>query len=323
MQIVKQLIINIIDKIRGDRRLGVVQNKRQYDLPLERSSGTNFLMLLIALMTFLIIIAMIGSVGINRMTSAWADGLENKATIEIPAEKSDGTLRSQEQIDNFATDVAKMLTENQYVNDFQILSKDDVAELVSPWLGQDVLLNDIALPQLISVEFHSRGTDVINDMTQSLALINDNIRLDTHESWLAELLKITNTFQIAGALIVIIIAFTTITAVAGGVRSRMAIYRADIELLHLMGATDEYITQQFQRHALIISAKGSAGGTMFALFILILMGTLHISGMSSIPETGIITGSNFTILLFTPLFACLVSIVTARTTVLRELAQMP
>jgi len=321
--IIKNLILHLIDKIRGDRRLGVVQKKRQYDLPLEKSSGTSFLMLLIALMTFLIVISLVGSTSINRLTRTWADGLENKATIEIPAEKSDGSLRNAEQIENFTTEVAKMLTENKYVEDFIIMSKDDISELVAPWLGHDLLIEDIPLPQLISIEFRSRPPEAIDEMTQALALINDNIRLDTHESWLTQLLQITNTLQFAGLLIVLIIAFTTITAVAGGVRSRMAIYRADIELLHLMGASDEYITKQFQRHALIISAKGSLSGALFALLILILMSTFNLANISSLPGQSIISTSNFLILALTPITACAISILTARTTVLRELSQMP
>lgn len=319
----KDIVIHLLDKIRSDRRLGAVQKKRQYDLPLEKSSGTNFLMLLVALMTFLIIISMLGSVGINRLTNTWADGLENKATIEIPAEKSDGSLRTAEQIEAFATDVAKMLTANKYVEDFTIMSKDDISELVAPWLGHDLLIDEIPLPQLISVQFHTRTPQVIDEMTQALAMINDNIRLDTHESWLAQLLQITNTLQFSGFLIVLIIAFTTITAVAGGVRSRMAIYRADIELLHLMGASDEYITKQFQRHALIISAKGSLGGALFALLILILMNTFNLADISSLPDQGVINTSNFLILVLTPVAACAISILTARTTVLHELSQMP
>lgn len=323
----KQIPIVLLSHIRRllkkDKRLGTIQSKRQYDLPLDKSAGTNFLILLIALMTFLIVMALAGSLAMQTLTNKWSSGLENKATIEIPAEKSDGSLRTNSQIKDFTAQTARMLKDSNDIADFNILSDKDIAELVSPWLGNDMVLDEIPLPQLISVEFKKATPDAIDRLTQSLAIINDNIRLDTHEGWLIQLLRMINTFQFAGAFIVAVIAITTITAIAGGTRSRMAIHRADIELLHLMGASDEYITRQFQRHALILAAKGSAIGTVAALITLIVISAVQISSLSSGTINEYINLAKIAILLFTPLAACLVAVSTARITVLRELGQMP
>lgn len=315
-----QSIVRIFFK---EKRLGSTQGKRQYDLPLNKTTGTNFLILLIALMTFLIAMASTGSFAINAMTEAWSSGLENKATIEIPAEKSDGTLRTKEQISAFTADVAKSLARNGNIKDFEILDQNDIAELVSPWLGDDMVLNEIPLPGLISLELNNSDSETIDTLVQSLALINDNIRLDTHEGWLGQLLRVTNSLQFGGAFVIIIIAITTITAIAGGVRSRMAIHRADIELLHLMGASDDYITKQFQRHALIIASKGSLLGAFTALCALAIIGYSQISSFSHSDASSYLTLTNSLILIATPLLACFISAITARATVMRELGQMP
>jgi cell division transport system permease protein len=67
----------------GERVLGKAQ-KRRYDLPLNKGSGTGFLVILIALMTFLGMLALASSFALSAMTARWSSGLENRLTIESP-----------------------------------------------------------------------------------------------------------------------------------------------------------------------------------------------------------------------------------------------
>ena len=90
--------MNLLNVFKKDKRLGSAQGKRRYDLPLNQSVGTGFLMVLIALMTFLAIMAVSTSFALNSMTAHWSSGLENKVTIEIPAETNNGTIRSAGEI---------------------------------------------------------------------------------------------------------------------------------------------------------------------------------------------------------------------------------
>ena len=54
---------------RREKALGVAQGRRVYDLPLNRASGTGFLVLLIALMTFLAMLALSASFALSAMTT--------------------------------------------------------------------------------------------------------------------------------------------------------------------------------------------------------------------------------------------------------------
>lgn len=56
-----------------------------YDIPLHLKLGTEFLVVLVGLMTFLSLLASIGNLTLGHMTHAWTSGLENSLTIEIPA----------------------------------------------------------------------------------------------------------------------------------------------------------------------------------------------------------------------------------------------
>ena len=310
-------------KFKKDRRLGS-SNKRQYDIPLGKNEGTDFLVLLIALMTFLAVMALSGSFALGSMTKRWSSGLENKLTIEIPAEKSDGDLRTKEQITEFTNKVVKSLESNPGIKSFDVLKDEDIQELISPWLGEDMVLDEIPLPGLVSAELHISSPEVLQVLEKDMALINNNIRIDTHETWLMSLLRVTGALKLSASAITLIIGLTTIVAVAGGVRARMAIHRADVELLHLMGASDDYIMKQFQRHALILAIKGAAIGMVLSIIALLVMG-----GFSSGTEAeSILPGmslrpTQWVGLIILPAFACLIAAVASRFTVLRVLGAMP
>lgn len=307
----------------GDKKLGVAQGRRRYDLPLNKSAGTGFLILLIGLMTFLGVMSMAGSFALGSLTHHWSSGLENKLTVEIPADDSEDHIRSADQIRSLAIDVKRRLDEQNFIRSNHILSEDEIKDLLSPWLGEDNTLGDIPLPGLISVDLITFNPSLKNKMLTDLKRIVPNIQIDTHESWLADILRLTGALQFATIMIGLIIGATTAIAIAGAVKSRVAIHRKDVELLHLMGASDTYISKQFQRHAWILALQGSAAGMILGMIIILLIGFFFSNSAEAlIPDFSLNMLHIFTILLL-PALACLIAGLTAKFTVLRELALMP
>lgn len=304
------------------RRLGVSEGRR-YDLPLNKSAGNGFLVLLIALMTFLAVLALSASFALSEMTARWSSGLENRLTVEIPAEDGNGKIRKNKKINALKGQVKVLFKEYPGVKSFEILDDAAIQDLISPWLGDDFALEDLPLPALIAVEA-TENTDVfLNKLTKDLREIDSSIKIDTHEDWLKALLGLIGSLEFSTLLVTLIIALTGVTAIAGAIRSRMAEHRPDIELLHLMGASDSYISRQFQRHALILGLQGGVCGLLLGAGMLWVMGA--VSGDNSnglIPDFKLGT-VQIVFLLLLPVLACGLSSLTARFTVLRELARMP
>lgn len=307
----------------GDKKLGVSSGKRRYDLPLNTGNGAGFLVLLVGLMTFLGVMALSASFALSSMAYHWSSGLENKMTIEIPAETSQGKIRSAGEINDLSVLVQDALQQQSSISQVEILSRTEVNDLIAPWLGDLSSLPDIPLPGLISVEFTSRNPETLQTIKTDLEKIVSNIVLDTHENWLADILKLTGALQFATILVCVLIGLTTITAIAGAVKSRIAIHKADVELLHLMGASDSYISNQFQRHTLILAFKGAFAGTVLGVSVLaVIMLFTGDTGTTLLPEFKLDMVHVFT-LLSLPLLACIIAALTARLTVRRELALMP
>lgn len=306
-----------------ERKLGVAIRKGRYDLPLNKDEGTNFLRLLIALMSFLAAMALAGAFTLDSMTQRWSSGLENKLTIEIPAEKQGGELRNADDVAAIAKQVEAVLKNESIVKSAEILDHDDIQSLVEPWLGKDAPLADIPLPGLISVELHSSDPVAMDKMAKDIKVISDDIVIDTHEDWLQSLLRMISSLRFAAFVVVLIIAATTITAIAGAIRSRIAVHKADVELLHLMGANDEYIIRQFQRHALTIALQGSLIGTLSALLVLFTIQYAAGANAASMLPSFSVDAIHGLSVVSLPLIACAIAALTARFTVLRSLSLMP
>jgi len=305
-----------------EKKLGTSGDKRRYDLPLDKGNGIDFLMLLIGLMTFLLMMAIVSSFILSAMTKRWSSGLENMVTIEIPAENSDGTLLKPDEIKARAHKIANMLISNPVVLSANVLGDEKIKELVEPWIGDNTLMLDIPLPGLISVELKEATPRITGLLEKRIKDIAPNARLDTHKEWLESLLNFTGSLQFAASMLVLIIGCTTITAVAGAVKSRMAEHHVEVELLHLIGATDNYISGQLQRYSMLLALKGGVLGailgTLTIIVINLISGKMYIN---LIPE---FTFSNLQILILLtlPALVALIASITARRTVLRVLAQM-
>ncbi|NCC21462.1 MAG: FtsX-like permease family protein [Alphaproteobacteria bacterium] len=305
-----------------EKMLGSARS-RTYDIPLDRGAGSGFLILLVLLMTFLAMLALSSSFVLGAMTSRWSSGLENKVTIEIPATNSEGETRSLAEIQAVAGRMKSLLGNHPAIAQTEILKSEDVLALVAPWLGEDLSLAEIPVPGLISVELIDADAAVIKGLSERISAIDAASRLDAHEAWLGDLLRFTRSLHFAAFLLALIISITTVTAVAGAVRARMAMHKAEVELLHLMGASDEYITRQFQRHSLLLALKGGIAGTLAAFAGLMIVD--WIGG-----EMDVVLLPDFRLhvlqiaaLMAMPLAIALIATLTARFTVMRALVRMP
>ena len=99
----------MIGRHKKTKRVGKVEEKRRYDLPLSQDSSSRFLLLLITLMSFLTILALSAVFFLTTLTNHWVGGLENTMTIEIPA------ILEGRNNDNQVTQALRISTKNKIV----------------------------------------------------------------------------------------------------------------------------------------------------------------------------------------------------------------
>jgi cell division transport system permease protein len=307
-----------------EKKLGKAEGGRRYDLPLNKSAGTGFLVLLIGLMTFLAVMALAASFTLSAMKTRWSSGLQNRATVELPAQTVDGKLLSHDDIAAGIEKLDGVVKAYPGVKATHVLSDDEIQELVKPWLGENLtLLDKVPLPGLISVEMNESTPDTVTGLRRAITDAMPEAKLDTHESWLQDLLRFTGALQFAAAILTFVIGITAVTAIAGAVKSRLAVHSADVELLHLMGASDSYIARQFQRHSMRLALRGALMGMVAGSLVILGIGWASGQmGVNLLPDFTL-SPQQMTAILCLPAIAATLAIFAARHTVMTTLSRMP
>lgn len=285
-----------------------------YDIPLHTRLGTEFLVLLIALMTYLLLLAATGSISLGQLSNKWVSGLENAVTIEIPPMD---TAKQQSEI------LLDKLKSIKGIESAKIVSQSDMSDMLSPWLGNDKsVLDDLPLPILLSIELEDR-TPALSKAIQSA--VNTHVPtaiIDSHEAWLVDLMKLTNGLRLTALIIFGLILFVTSLVIAGAVRSRMAMHQRELELLHIMGASDKYISLQFIRYILFQTIKGLVSGLSIGAITLICFAVYTNQTSGTLPELTL-EQLDWLVLLSIPLLLLVIGLMTARQTVYSVLNEMP
>lgn len=304
-------------------RLGLAPKVRDYDLPFHDDRANRFLVMLIGLMTYMAILAAAAGLVLTGMGTRWSSDLARHMTIEIPSVDAKGKTYDDATQTNRVTQVLTLVGRHVSEDSITVKSPADVGKLVEPWLGaSEKILGQVPLPTLISIESIT-APDFIEDLRDSLVAVAPDIRVETHQGWLDDVLRLTRTLSFAAYLIGFITAITTVSAVSGAVRARMAAYHEQLEILHLMGAADDYISRQFKRHALQLALSGAGTGFILSMVTLVIIDQLAGSVQLAMVPSLILNQTYFWILLVIPLLTCALTVTTTQFTVSQSLKEMP
>lgn len=287
---------------------------QRFDLPFHARLGTEFLVFLTALMTVLCLLSVTASLSLTRMAETWTSGLENTLTIEIPSSEGQSAA---------ALKILSSLKEAEGIQGAQLMDQADMGRLLTPWLGSAAQnLEGLPLPSLITVELKERNTKIIRNVTQMVKAVAPEATIDAHEQWLTDLVRFTKTLKIVAILIMISIGLVTSLTVGGAVRSRMAIHHTELELLHIIGADDAYITRQFQRYIYWLAGKGVLLGFIICAMAVGILEVLSLTSAAALPKLNL-TLEQFLALPVAAVTLLLISGFAARMTAMRVLRDMP
>lgn len=289
---------------------------RRSDLPLDRDPLGRFLPWLIAFMVYLAVLAFAGVLVINGTAGRWERGLGGTLTVEIvPAdggEAADVRLRA-------ALDVLRATPQVAHA---EPIPASRIAALLEPWLGEVDAALDLPLPQLIDVRLKAGGDLDAEDLSRRLAEAVPGATLDDHRVWLDRLLRLIHTVEVLAGLILALIGLVIAATVVYATRSALAVHLDAIEVLHLIGAQDSYVARQFADRALALGLKGGTIGLLPGVATLIGIDWLaaRLQG-GPLPDLAL-APAHWVILAVLPIVVAVIAMLTARVTVMRNLAGM-
>ena len=227
-----------------------------------------------ASMAFLIVFSVAISFAADRLAHSWSDSLANSATLRVSAPKAD--LESQTEV------ALNVLSNTKGIASFRLLKEEEQQALLEPWFGPKVPIRNLPMPRLISIEEDENGYDRVGLRLRLAAEVPSAV-LDDHTRWRQPLIKAAYRIWFLGWLSIGLIFFIVIAMMALVTRAALSSNRKVIEVLRLVGATDQYIAAAFVRKFAFRAFFGSALGAMLASITLFLL-------PSEVDQTAVLLG---------------------------------
>lgn len=262
-------------------------------------------------MGFLACFALAFATSAGRLADRWSTDLARSSTLRISA--PDTQVDAQLQV------ALEVLQTTPGVASARIVTREEQQQLLAPWFGDDLPLDNLPIPQMIELVEDDSGIDA-EALQFRLAGEVPGASLDDHQAWRAPLVRASNGLRNLGLLAVLLIGIAMIAMVTLAAQSALAANQRVIETLRLIGARDDYIAMAFIRRFSWRSLSGAAIGALLALLLIYFLPAQD--GMGDI-----ISGIGFALgdwpkLIIIPVFAGVVGFVATRFAAYRALKGM-
>ena len=231
------------------------------------TAGGRALTAVIAILTFLAARCAVGAEIVAASSVEWRSSVAREVTIQI---------RPQVQRD-IETDVARaaeLARRTLGVESARAFTRAESERLLEPWLGSGLQFGDLPVPRLIVVKLAAGERPDLAGLRQVLREQVPGSSLDDHALWLSRLSTMANTVVGVGVALVVLVLVATALAVTFATRGAMAGNHKAVEILHFVGADDDFIAREFQRRFFKLGLRGSAVGALAAIATTFLLGAL-------------------------------------------------
>lgn len=287
----------------------------KYDIALDDGAGASLVTWITGLMVFFVTLALAANLMLNGVTQKWVSGLEGSLTVELQQDVADASITTKT-----AQRILGLSERHPAVASARALPRKEIEAMIEPWLGGNIP-SGVTLPLLIDIKLNPEA-DIVK-LQADIKAIAPQATIDTHDAMLDDVRILTTTARSFVVLLTAVIIALAAVTIAGIVGSKLAIHRPEVETLHLIGASDEYIARQFRHHTL----KGTLKGSVFAVaLVIVCMGILALIGArvdeNMFPSFSPGWGDIAAILLLPVLCGCLIAHWTAQRTISRDLERM-
>ena len=285
------------------------------ELQLEKDVSTRYLPVVIAAMIFLAALSIGGLFSLSNAISDWSETLTDNLTVEIAFDPA-------ADLDKKVADAVGLLSKTPGVASARPIEQDETLKLLEPFLGKNAALGGLPIPRLIEVIIAEDSAIDLSALNEKLSEAVPGARLDIHRPWLDKMVLLGRSIQFLAAGIMLLIGCVTVIIVIFAVRTGLIMHSEVIQVLHLIGARDNYIAQQFQNYFSRLSFLGALPGLIVAIIVMFifnfLVGSLEASMLPplSVGIEGAIA------LLLLPVLVALLTRYTVRRVVLKSLRRM-
>lgn len=215
-----------------------------------------------------------------------------------------------------------LLSNREDVIDVRRVPQQELEALLEPWLGQQDLAEEdmLPVPALIDVRLAGPVTERrLVELRTALSASAPSARVDAQARWLEPVFDAVGSLQWLAAGLIALLAATSAAAVWLAARSALGSNRETIEIVHLLGGTDQQIARVFQRSIAVDAALGGLAGLALGVAAMWLLGRQFAELGSGMVAGGSLGAGDWVLLFAIPVVGVVLAVLTARLTVLSAL----
>ena len=262
--------------------------------------------LLIAIMTFVMVVVAAAGLGLGNAASVIKAGVENRYSIQM----ADGSGKAEQ-----ALAVARSDPEVARVAQ---VPPEELRRTLERWLGPAASEADLPLPVIIDVDLKPGAQPA--PIADRIGRRVSGAHFVAHRTSLVPLLDALNGSTMLAFGLVLLIALASAAAIILAARGALDTHRATIEVMHGIGATDDQVVRLFLSQIWVDALLGGiAGAAVAGLILATIIGSAGLAtSLAGAPPLGWMDAALLALL---PLAVALLATLVARSALLRALRE--
>ena len=260
----------------------------------------------IAIMTFAMVVVAAAGLALSNAAAIVSRGVESRFAIQID--------------DNAALPkVMAAVRDTPRVRKAEPVPEAEMRRTLERWLGPGGLGDELPVPALVNVDLEP-GADSAA-LARRVQQSSPGVRLVSHGQVVRPLLKSLRVLQWLALALVALMAVAASAVVVLAARGAFDTHRSTVDIMHGLGATDQQVTNLFQRKIAVDALFGAFGGGLAAAVALLVLGGGASALAGELAGGPPLTGMDIFILALLPVAAVLLAALVARTAVMSALRQ--
>ncbi len=292
---------------------------RKKELPLQDDSSNLFLQIMISIAVFLFGVTLAGVLSINSMLATWNNSILGSLTVQVMPINDTNEEQAKAQTLAQQEKAIELLQAKNEVEKVTPLNDEQLQKLIQPWLGDGIDVKDLPMPRLIDVKL-KKGAEVdFMQWAEELAQAAPLASLDNHKLWLNKLIKFADGLKLLALTVLILVVLITSGAIFYCTQTSLGLHKYIIEILHLMGAKDTYVAQQYAKRTAWLGFIGGIYGLILAIPTIFIIANLAKQIEGGIISEARLSLIDWSVIFSLPIFSMVIAMITAYYTVKKTL----
>ena len=295
---------------------------RRGEINTEDDDTSAFMYVLTSIYMYLFIVVLAIVMAINAMADSWKKDIMGSVTVQIiPVEDENKHVDAEKTLEQ-QNKVLQYIENLSAVASAKALDTQTIEKLMTPWLGNKVNISSLPIPVLLDVKLKPNSELNYDEVTRGLRQVSEYASIDNHRLWLNRLLKFAASLKNIAITVLLMVIGICAFSIYYSTRTSLGININSIEILHIIGAKDDYIARQYARNFVKIGFFSGIIGLMAAIPSIILVAKYGVSTGSGLIKGAQLSTVAWSLIMTTPLFSALYAMIVSYFTVKKSLEKM-